>query len=616
MGEIMKQFSKKTDLTVLIITSAAFALSAALILFSAEIFTFIQYVVESKILQRALNPELIYRKVSPVITFPVFAVIVFDALFFVKFSAKSKIILLAQFCLAALVLTAAACFLKTPQFMNSNMASEIMLAKECFTHKTFWPRSWYYSTEFRLLHTQLIASPLFAFTSSWLTVKALSAVILCLALPFSLLFLLSTLKVKSVWLKLLCSLLIFLPWSDTMWDAVQLGNYYIPHIAISFVYTALFISLAYTEMAAKKTKIFTAFFFALAFISGLSGIRPILNFQLPIAATIIALAVRRMISKQEEFKFSRFFIADKSVFYASANIVLGGIGYVANSLVLSKFFHFLKYNDKAFNAIGDVPVSELHRDIFELFGFQSNVQVFSPAGVNNVVLYVAAFLFIISFVPYLRSQETGCKRIFILLAAVMIVSNTFVAAHTDYINRYLIPFFVYCIPCFALFLESANLSPLKKYLFGVSASVVLVGSSFVTYTDILTATGNEDKREVCRFLDKNYSFGYATFWNANVLTFMTDGRLEFGNLEPDTINNIDYIPKTFHCHLWLTPDRFYHDDYKSDVPVFFLVTQEEYERSPEHNIFKNGREVYSDDFYRVFDYENKRAFINSFSNVE
>ena len=144
----MKQFSKKTDLTVLIITSAAFALSAALILFSAEIFTFIQYVVESKILHRALNPELIYRKVSPVITFPVFAVIVFDALFFVKFSAKSKIILLAQFCLAALVLTAAACFLKTPQFMNSDMASEIMLAKECFTHKTFWPRSWYDSMAF------------------------------------------------------------------------------------------------------------------------------------------------------------------------------------------------------------------------------------------------------------------------------------------------------------------------------------------------------------------------------------------------------------------------------------------------------------------------------------
>ena len=132
----------------------------------------------------------------------------------------------------------------------------------------------------------------------------------------------------------------------------------------------------------------------------------------------------------------------------------------------------------------------------------------------------------------------------------------------------------------------------------------------------MTAQGNEDKVGVCHFLDKNYSFGYATFWNANILTFMTDGRLELGNLEPDTINNNDYIPKTFHCHLWLTPDRFYHDDYKSDVPVFLLVTQEEYERSPEHNIFKSGREVYSDDFYRVFDYENKRAFINSFSNVE
>ena len=254
MGEIMKQFSKKTDLTVLIITSAVFALSAALILFSADIFTFIQYVAETKVVHHSVKLATVRQKITPFIVFSIFAVIIFDALFFVKFSEKSKIILLAQFCLAALILTAAACFLKTPQFMDSDMASEIMLAKECFTHKTFWSRSWHYSTEIRLLHTQLIASPLFAFTSNWLTVKALSAVILCLALPSSLLFLLNALKVKSVWLKLLCSLLIFLPWSNTMWGMVQLGNYYIPHIALSFVYTALFISLAYTKMTAKKNE--------------------------------------------------------------------------------------------------------------------------------------------------------------------------------------------------------------------------------------------------------------------------------------------------------------------------------------------------------------------------
>jgi len=613
MGEIMKQFSKKTNLTVLIITSAAFALSAALILFSVDIFTFIQYVAETKVVHHPLNPATIHQKITPFIAFPVFAIIIFDALFFVKFSTKSKIILLAQFCLAALILTAAACFLKTPQFMDSDMASEIMLAKECFTHKTFWPRSWHYSTEIRLLHTQLIASPLFAFTSSWLTVKALSAVILCLALPFSLLFLLNALKVKSVWLKLLCSLLIFLPWSDTMWGMVQLGNYYIPHIAISFVYTALFISLAYTEMAAKKTKIFTALFFALAFISGLSGIRPILNFQLPIAATIIALAVHRMVSKQEEFKFSRFFIADKPVFYASANIVLGGIGYVANSLVLKKIFSFASWNGALFTAIGDVQFSDVQRDIFELFGFHSDVRVFSPAGINNVILYAAVFFFIVCFALYLKKQQSDYRRIFVLLAAVIIVLNSFVTIHTAYLGRYFIPALVYCIPCIALFLESTELSFLKKYLLGVSAAAALTTSAFVMYVNILTAGGNEDKSAVCRFLDKNYSFGYATFWNANVFTFLTNGKVEVADIGKRA--GEETIPKEIEF-LWLSPDFYWEENYKSDVPVFLLVTQEEYERSPEHNIFKSGREVYSDDFYRVFDYENKRAFINSFSNAE
>ncbi|WP_315330384.1 hypothetical protein [Treponema socranskii] len=321
-----------------------------------------------------------------------------------NFQKKTKIILIVQFFIAAAFLTAVCAFSRCIQNMDSDMASEIMLAKECFTHKTFWPRSWYYSTEFRLLNTQLIAAPLFAFTSSWITVKVVSAIILCFALPLSLWFLLGTLGVKTLWIKLLCTLFVFVPWSRVMWGMVQFGNYYIPHIAMSFVYIGFFLSLAYSKLSEKKRKTFCILFFALALISG----------------------------------------------------------------------------------------------------------------------------------------------------------------------------------------------------------------AFITYIDILTSDGNLDKRAVCRFLDDNYDFGYATFWNANIFTMMTDGRLEFGNLYPDTIDGVDYIPEKFQCHLWLTPKRFYRDDYKSDEPIFFLVTQKEYADSPKRTVFKNGRQVYSDDFYRVFEFENKKAFIDGF----
>ncbi|EPF27218.1 hypothetical protein HMPREF1221_00022 [Treponema socranskii subsp. paredis ATCC 35535] len=608
----MNSFSKKTDVTLLIVSTAAFIVSVVMIICSTQLFVFIQTVVETKLLHRTLNPKTLNQIFMSLIAFPIFFTILFDGLFFVKFSKQSKIILLLQFFIAAAVLTSVCAFTRCIQYMNSDMASEIMLAKECFTHKTFWPRSWYYSTEFRLLNTQLVAAPLFAFTSNWITVKAVSVIILCFALPLSLWFLLETLDVKTAWIKLLCALLVFVPWSGQMWELVQFGNYYIPHIVISFIYIGLFISLAYKELSAQKRKIFSLIFFALAFISGISGIRYILNFQLPIALTLIILAVHHIVVQKERFDFSCFFIRNKRVFYASANIILGGVGYAMNSLILHRLFLFSTWNDIRFNTLGDITFSDVHRAVFEIFGYHNKVLALGPAGINNVMLYIASIFFIICFVLCVKKYEAEHKQIFLIITIVMIILNFFVIIHTEFAGRYFVPSLVYCIPCFALFLENKTLSSWKKYCVGVAVSITLIAASFITYIDVLTYDGNRDKIAVCQFLNKNYTFGYATFWNANIFTFMTDGRIEISNLETDVIDNVDYIPSSFRYYFWLTSDRFYRDDYKASEPVFFLVTQKEYNDSPGHKAFKTGRQVYSDDFYRVFEFENKKAFIDGF----
>mgnify|MGYP000906439395 FL=1 len=86
----MNAFSKKTDLTLLIVSTAAFIASIVVIAYSPQIFTFIQNLIETKVLHRPLNPAMIRQKITPFIGFPVFTVIFFDALFFVKFSKKNE----------------------------------------------------------------------------------------------------------------------------------------------------------------------------------------------------------------------------------------------------------------------------------------------------------------------------------------------------------------------------------------------------------------------------------------------------------------------------------------------------------------------------------------------
>ena len=79
----MNAFSKKTDLTLLIVSTAAFILSVIVIAYSAVIFTFIQNLIETKVLHRPLNPATIRQKITPFIGFPIFAVVFFVGFFFV-----------------------------------------------------------------------------------------------------------------------------------------------------------------------------------------------------------------------------------------------------------------------------------------------------------------------------------------------------------------------------------------------------------------------------------------------------------------------------------------------------------------------------------------------------
>ncbi|WP_245523727.1 hypothetical protein [Treponema brennaborense] len=165
----------------------------------------------------------------------------------------------------------------------------------------------------------------------------------------------------------------------------------------------------------------------------------------------------------------------------------------------------------------------------------------------------------------------------------------------------------------ALFLYEKDISALKRYMLGVSLAAVLICSSFITYETVLCTDNNTDKHEVAAFLqEQSYTFGYATFWNANVFTFMTNGKVEIANLYRKNDGGTDLITDRFKCDKWLTPERYYEDTERNDEKVFLLVTNDEYDASSDLRIFQTGKRVYTDDFYQVFEYANNTVFKNGF----
>ncbi|MGL4987403.1 MAG: hypothetical protein ACRC5H_09755, partial [Treponemataceae bacterium] len=163
-----------------------------------------------------------------VAAFGLFILIFFTHFFelVVKYKNASAI----SFFVLSFVFLAITISLKATTYSDADSSSELLLAKELANENKLMSTQWYYSTELRVVNTQLISMPLFKLTSNWKLVKILTSLILAVILCFSYWFLLKSLHIKNVVLKYLSSCILLLPISGSVFGLVQGNNYYFPHI--------------------------------------------------------------------------------------------------------------------------------------------------------------------------------------------------------------------------------------------------------------------------------------------------------------------------------------------------------------------------------------------------
>ena len=106
---------------------------------------------------------------------------------------------------------------------------------------------------------------------------------------------------------------------------------------------------------------------------------------------------------------------------------------------------------------------------------------------------------------------------------------------------------------------------------------------------------------MAEFLQENgYEFGYASYWNANIITELTDGKVEVANV-------LD--PVSLEYFKWSSPMKYYEENYR-DGEVFLLLTAEETAEAAESRAVQTGKVVYEDNAYTVFVYESAEVLLN------
>lgn len=409
-------------------------------------------------------------------------------------------------------------------YLDSDMSSELMLAELLSREGGIISKNWYYSTELRVLNTQLVFAPLFLLFDNWHTVRVVGTLILWGILLASYWWLLKGLDLNR-WFCLTAGFFL-LPFSTDHFKFTVLGTYYIPHISISLVSMGLMMRLN-DKSPARDNRILLSIGCLLAIAAGLGGIRQLAVLYVPLFVSCAFL-----------FLFQR---DEKRRMLASlCLLIFSALGYLGNQL-LKENYHFFSYNQLSLQ-LDLTRLLALPRAILGCFGWNSLY-----SGTNELLIAAPALLLFFIMMGGLICCRRLLNRNQLLvlayfLSGLLVLTGIFCVTNMEFSVRYYLPVFIFIFPLIAAALNTNSLHYTTLLLI-----CTLLLSSVVTGSIYYRNRVFYAHKEIAEALEsEGYTQGFASFWNSNILTEYSHGRIETWTFTDKPINSMEWLQKTYH----------------------------------------------------------------------
>ncbi len=471
-------------------------------------------------------------------------------------------------------------FVYGKQMIDSDMSSELILAKILNDEGsiTGFTNSWFYSTEFRALNIQYFFRIGFLFfPDNWYAARVTGMVIGLILLSVSVYFLFKKLGLLKA-APYAAAIVIFPGGSWYFWMTVY-GGQYLPYLLIS-VFSMLCV-LSVAEAAQKRKMILPcAVIVILGILSGMNGIKQLMIFYVPfgLAAFIFLLLLLRHAEKSEDRKKALRFIIS-----SFAGIVSSGIGYIINCRILANTYSFRQYSN---TVISDNNIWEYIKTYIWSFGFNTGNEFMSLKGIASMTGLVVGILTVTCGVRLLtRLEKTDSGVSFLTLVSLcIIVINVLVQAHVD---KGGIQYFVAIVPygLFLLVLEIASEDFRLKYSRMGFMNLLLAVMMIVSLGTVMNEQDNPvhplrakpEMEKVVDFLNTTgYSRGIATPWNANIVTELSDGRLDMWTITYwGDENPYEWLQRKDHIKNGLPTENYFVLFEKGEAPFEFFTSRPE-----------------------------------------
>lgn len=516
-------------------------------------------------------------------------------------------------------------------WLDSDMAAEMifsrLLAREGHLFAT---PDWYYSTEFRVLYTQLIMGPLFLICGDWHLIRLITNMLFYGLMLGSYFYMMKPLNIHRC-RTILTSLFLLLPFSETMMTHMQMGNTYLSHVIILFLFYGMYLRLslpagtdAHAASARKPDRqrrllppapgkrLLLLCFLLLGILCGISGVRYLLAMQGPLtlAAFIYLLCSQEVQSFRKApsrilLRSACVSTAARFFFYSVLGAAASVTGYGINMLYVSRNYVFQTYDAISFIGVYQGRFLERFQNtlgsLLMLFGYIPDKSVISLRGIITIISFVLIAL-ILFCVRKAQRYAQGCQRFTVLFFWTAFAFNTFffVFTNSTLVPRYYITVFIFALPLIAVYFDKEPLA-FDRWVAGLLFAGCLCLSTAKVVLSFITIDKNEDKYAVTEFLTENgYDFGVATYWNANIITELSNGEVELANIMD---------PEGLEYFTWSSPMKYYEEGYH-EGEVFLLLTQEECAEYKDARAVKTGKPVYQDSAYTVYVYENMESLLS------
>lgn len=430
---------------------------------------------------------------------------------------------LAMFCFAV---TAYYLVFGYGAYLDADMSSELALASHLAKEGKLVSDTWLYSTEVRVLSTQLVFAPLMAlFPHDWQLVRALGCIILLGMMACSSYYCARKLG-SDQYHALIFAGMGVLPLSIVYAQMIVIGAYYVPHAIL----INLFVAWSAGSCKERGIEVKGLSAVLLGTFMCATSIRYLLCAVIPVAASGMYMMLFPVNAENRSREEKRFFLI--SMIAAALSM----IGYVVGERVLAANF---LWNPGEFG--GRRLISLTSENLFilmdqaldgllKLMGFQEHRYLISIQGLLSLgilaVLALAGML-VIRGMSGQRQDTTSRIGLLVMLMSAGMTLATFLFVENMYVNRYWIPVMTLGGPVMALCLTRENNQLFRRLALLVFIGVT-VGLSAVNVRNSMTSPeiDRKDMENASAIESLGIDFGYASFWNANVLSELTDGRLE------------------------------------------------------------------------------------------